>query len=130
MSPAHAVVIAALHEALDAVPELCVRKADLPPSRHGHIHYPSNTITIARHADLPLFSSALMHELVHLRRGPGFVDEVAWEEARVLRETALLLAPPDSFPSTTSAEHLANHLGIDTSVARLALQLARRRRVA
>lgn len=128
MTAAHTAVLAALHDALDILPGLAIRKGTLPPKQYGRIHYPTNTITIATEADVPTFASALMHELVHLKRGPGYADEIAVEEALVLAETARRLVPPDSFPWTmaTDPDQVAAHLGIDRSVARLALRTGRR----
>ncbi|HWO59447.1 MAG TPA: hypothetical protein VNO31_05375 [Umezawaea sp.] len=127
MTAAHTAVITALHAAMEGPGGLNLARAPLPRQQAGHVHYPTRTITINENATVPLFCTALMHELVHLERGPSYVDEVDDDEHEVLYETARRLVPFACIPTDirTDPYQIARHLGIDVSAVHLALNLTR-----
>jgi hypothetical protein len=128
---AAATVLAALHNAvLDD--QVQIQAGSLPGTQVGHIHYPTRTITIASNADLPRFTSGMMHELIHLERGPSYVHDIAADEEAVLVETARRLTSGISLPLLIRRDPVetARFLGVDPSIVRLAVAMASQRGVA
>jgi hypothetical protein len=127
MTAAHTAVIQNLMTLLHQQPDVALRIGKLDTGQLGHLHFPTRTITISEDANTPQFVSALMHELVHLMRGPSYddPDEIACDEAEVRERTARLLVPPSQLPPGSDPHHVAHHYGVDINVARLAVELAR-----
>lgn len=71
---------------------------------------------------------ALVHEFLHLLRGPAVVGSEAQEELDVHTEVARLLVPRRQLPAIlrgANPTEIAERLVIDRHTARLALDLAR-----
>jgi hypothetical protein len=128
MTAAHTAVIQHLMTLLNEMPDVALRIGPLAAGQLGHLHFPTRTITVSQDANTAQFVSALMHELVHLMRGPSYddPDELARDEAEVRERTARLLVPPSELPPGSDPHHVAHDYGVDIRVARLSVELARR----
>jgi hypothetical protein len=127
MTAAHTAMIQQLMTLLDEMPDVALRIGRLDTGQLGHLHFPTRTITISENANTPQFVSALMHEIVHLMRGPSYddPDAIACDEAEVRERTARLLVPPSQLPPGSDPNHVAHHYEVDINVARLSVELAR-----
>lgn len=127
MTAAHTTVIQQLMTLLHEMPDVALRIGTLAAGQLGHLHFPTRTITISEDANTTQFASALMHELIHLLRGPSYddPDEIARDEAEVREQTARLLVPPSELPPGSTPHHIASIYGVDINVARLSVELAR-----
>lgn len=127
MTAAHTVVIQQLMTLLHEMPDVALRIGTLTGGQLGHLHFPTRTITISKEATTAQFACALMHELLHLLRGPSYddPDEITRDEATVQEQTARLLVPPSELPPGSDPHHIALYYGVDITVARLSVELAR-----
>lgn len=127
MTAAHTVMIQQLMTLLHEMPDVALRIDTLTAGQLGHLHFPTRTITISEDATTAQFVSALMHELIHLRRGPSYDDphEISRDEADVREQTARLLVPPSELPPSSDPHDIALRYGVDINVARLSVELAR-----
>jgi hypothetical protein len=129
MTCAHHCLLTQLCRLLDQVGEhgIHLRRALLPTDQLGEVEFATNMITISTDASPPESRVALVHELVHLMRGPAYVDEVAHEEQTVREITARLLVPRNYLPAILEASdphQVAAELAIDLPTATLGIQLA------
>lgn len=127
MTAAHTAVIQHLMTLLHQMPDIALRVGTLTPGQLGHLHFPTRTITISEDANTAQFVSAVMHELVHLHRGPSYddPDEIVRDEAAVREQTARLLVPPSDLSPSSDPHDIALRYGVDINVARLSVELAR-----
>lgn len=128
MTTAHSALIKNLMTLLDQAPDVSIGMGPLPGNQLGHVHYPSQTITISDRADLGQFTTALTYAIVSLLRGPAYTSEPETEDDAVMEETARRLMSPSTLPPDADPHQLAHEYGVDVPIARLAIELARRER--
>lgn len=127
MTSAHTAVMRSLRALLHHTPDIALRVGTLPGRQLGHVHFPTNTITISENADDAEFSTALMWCLIHIECGARQHDR-ALRECTVLEETARRLVPPSGLPPDSDPHTVAATYGVDISIARQAIKLARDQR--
>lgn len=103
--------------------------------RHGapergiaEVDFAARLITLKPGLSASQLHVALVHEFIHLLRGPAVVGFEADEECTVHALVAELLAPRHELPAILSGANpteIAERLVIDRHTARLALDLAR-----
>ncbi|GEL17649.1 ImmA/IrrE family metallo-endopeptidase [Pseudonocardia asaccharolytica] len=86
-------LIQALYDVLTRRGRLSLHMTDLPTGALGFTHFDSQTVYLAAGQTLPEMRSTLVHELVHLLRGPVPRRLAATEEVAVQHQTAHLLVP-------------------------------------
>lgn len=84
--------LALLHQVVQALGEITIRVRDLGPDELGRAWWADNMIDLHREMDHTEWQSTLIHELLHLLRGPADLDDEEIEEATVehLAEVYLL----------------------------------------
>ncbi len=123
MTPAHTAVLRTLRSLLHDLPDIAIRIGPLDAGL-GHVHFPTNTITIDPRVTEDQFVCALEWGMVHLRCGSRQPNP-ALREKTVLEETARRLVPPSGLPPDSDPHTVASTYGVDISVARQAIELAR-----
>lgn len=107
--------------------DLTIRRG-IPDVGLAEVDFDARLITLRPGLTPGQFHVALVHELIHLLRGPAFVGFEAEEEIDVHTEVARLLAPRHQLPAIlrgVNPTEIAERLVIDRHTARLALDLAR-----
>jgi hypothetical protein len=124
MTAAHTAVLQHLFGLLQEMPDIAIAIAHLP-SRMAHVHYDTATITIADHLSTAGMATALLYGALSLRRGPYPPADSENAEAAVITEMAKILVSPSGLPPDSDPRTVAATLGVDVSVVRRALELAR-----
>ncbi len=128
MTAAHHALAAQLLAAMRRFPDVTLRFGPVPIDEHGEVEFGPRIVTIAEGAGDAEAVTTLMHELVHLLRGPGLVGQEDIEEAMVQEETARLLVPREVLPAILEASNpkrIAAQLGVDEPTVQLRIALAR-----
>jgi hypothetical protein len=127
MTAAHHALIAQLLAIMRRVPDLTLRFGPVQPDELGEVEFEPRIVTIAEGATDEEAVTTLMHELVHLRRGPGLLGQEETEEALVREETARRLVPREALPAILGAANtgrIAAQLGVDEPTVQLRIALA------
>lgn len=127
MTAAHTAVVRTLRALLHQRPNVSLREGPLPGRQLGHVHYPSQTITIDPEADDDQWCTALMYGLLQLEFGAITPDRDV-RARTVLDEMARRLVPLSGLPPDSDPHTVAVLYGVDVSVARHAITLARHAR--
>lgn len=131
MTCVHTCLLTHLCNLLDRLHSITIKRGDTAPDELGSVEFDARLITISRTATAGEFRATLAHEMVHLLRGPTYVDEEEAEERIVDEETARMLVPADALPAileATNPVELAARFGVDVATAELGIELARRDR--
>lgn len=124
----NAAVAAFMLELLRHLPDVTVRLGELGADTYGAVSFVNRTITISNCVTPNEFRSTLVHELVHLWRGPAYVGDEDLEEKLTATATALLLVPPERLRLPADPYAIADKYCVDLEVAVLALKIATRHR--
>lgn len=124
MTAAHTAVLQHLLTLLQEMPDIAISLGQLP-GRMAHVHYDTSTVTIADDLGIAGFATALMYGVLSLRRGPYPPADAEAAEAAVFAEMAKILVSPSGLPPDSDPRTVAATLGVDVSVVRRALELAR-----
>lgn len=127
MTAAHTAVVRTLRALLHHQPDIALREGPLPGRQLGHVHYPSRTITIDPAADEGEWCTAFMFGLLQLDLGSITPDRDV-RARTVLDEMARRLVPLSGLPPDSDPHTLAALYGVDVSIARHAITLARHTR--
>jgi hypothetical protein len=124
MTAAHTAVVRTLRALLHHQPDIALREGPLPGRQLGHVHYPSRTITISPNANDNEWCTALMYGLLQLDLG-SFTPDRDVRARTVLDEMARRLVPLSGLPPDSDPHTVASTYGVEISVARHAITLAR-----
>jgi len=120
----NAAAAAFMLDLLRQLPDITIRLGELGAATYGAVSFASRTITISNCVTPNEFRSTLVHELVHLARGPAYVGDEDLEERLASTATALLLVPPEQLLAAADPASVAERFCVDYEVASLALKLA------
>lgn len=87
---------ATLRRVIEQHGSITLNGAELPDRLMGCTDFERHEVTVDERLSLPQWRTTLVHELVHLRRGPVPVEAAAREEAAVQREATDILVPAGS----------------------------------
>lgn len=129
MGPVHHIppLLQLLDTLLGHVGDITIRRGN-PDVGLAEVDFAARVITLRPDLSTGQVHVALVHELIHLLRGPAFVGLEEHEEMAVHAEVARLLAPRHELPAMlhgANPTEIAERLVIDRHTARLALDLAR-----
>ena len=124
MTAAHTAVVRTLRALLHHYPNVALREGPLPGRQLGHVHFPSATITINDQTTDDEWCSALMYGLLQLEFGDVTTDPDT-RARTVLEEMARRLVPLSGLPPDSDPHTIAATYGVEVSVARHAITLAR-----
>lgn len=123
--PSHSYYAAAVMLELLRDSSITVRLGDLGPNILGEVDFIARVITINRAVTVGQFRATLVHELVHLHRGPCYEGREDEEEQIVTTETALMLVPPELVPPQAQPDQVARAFCVDEDLARVAIGISR-----
>lgn len=123
--PSHSYYAAAVMLDLLQGSSITVRLGDLGPSILGEVDFIARVITINRAVTVGQFRATLVHELVHLHRGPCYEGREDEEEQIVATETALMLVPPELIPPQAQPAEVASAFCVDEDLAKIAIHISR-----
>lgn len=110
-----------------------LRRGVVPCEERANVEFDSRMVTISDDCSRRVSNVALIHELVHLDRGPCYVGDEAHEEQLVQEITARILVPRECLPGileTVDLARVADELDVPIEVVRLGVALAIRDRIA